>query len=514
MNAAESMIRTLANCGLKVCFTNPGTTEMHLVAALKSTPAIKTVLGLFEGVCSGAADGYGRMTGWPAATLLHLGPGLANSMANLHNARRARTPIVNLIGEHASYHVKNDPPLASDIATLATPVSAWVHTADSAINLAADGAKAISESLSGHGQIATLIVPADIAWGDAGGPTQAIAPPKPKPVSDQAVETAAVAIETKSPAALFLGGGALNEEGLLIAARIAQKTGIQLMCPTFVGRLPRGAGRPLIKRLPYFPERAQKRLSGLSHLILAGATTPQAFFAYPGRSVELPPKGCIVNAMASPEQDVLEGLQMLAKRLGAERIDVPPTKLKRPQLPRGPLSAEAVGATLGALLPENAIVSDESGTSGYFAYRHTTFAPPHDWLMLTGGSIGQGIPVATGAAVACPDRKVICLQGDGGAMFTLQALWTQAREKLNVTTVLFSNRRYQILGDELKRLQFEDSDKTIDATFDLSRPDLNWVKTAQGMGVDAARAASADDFNRLLSNALAKPGPYLIEVPL
>lgn len=514
MNAAESIVGTLANCGVKVCFTNPGTTEMHLLAALRSTSAIKTVLGLFEGVCSGAADGYGRMTGHPAITLLHLGPGLSNSLANLHNARRARTPIVNLIGEHASYHLKNDPPLASDIATLAAPVSAWVRTAGSASNLAADGAQAISAALSAPAQIATLIIPADIAWGDAEGPAQSIAPPPPEHVSDQAIEAAAVALETKAPAALYLGGGALTEEGLMVAARIAQKTGAQLMCPTFVGRLPRGAGRPVIKRLPYFPERAQKRLSGLSHLILASATAPQAFFAYPGRSVELLPKGCLLNVLAGPQQDVLAGLQALAKRLGAEGIEVPATKQKRPQLPSGPISAESVGASIGALLPKNAIVSDESGTSGIFAYRHTTLAPPHDWLMLTGGSIGQGIPVATGAAIACPDRKVICLQGDGGAMFTLQALWTQAREKLNITTVLFSNRRYQILGDELKRLRFEDADKTIDATFDLSRPDLNWVKMANGMGVDAARAESAEDFNRLFSKALSNPGPFLIEVPL
>lgn len=514
MIAAESLVRTLSKCGIEICFTNPGTTEMHLVAALQQSDQIKAVLGLFEGVVSGAADGYGRMTGRPAATLLHLGPGLANSLANLHNARRAQTPIVNIIGDHASYHVKNDPPLASDIATMAAPVSHWVHTATSAANLAADGAKAVESALTPPGQIATLIVPADFAWSDSDESDIRLDSAGLEAVSDGAVQKAAQALGTGASATLFLGGAALDENNLSLAAAICAKTGAQLMCPTFVGRLPRGAGRPVIKRLPYFPERAQQRLSKISHLVMVGATQPQAFFAYPGRPVRLPAEDCLLTVLAEPNQDIPSALKALAEQMDVRQHDAPSAKLERPALPAGDLSLEKVGAALGALLPENCIVSDESGTSGYFAYKQTTFAPPHDWLMLTGGSIGQAIPVSTGAAIACPDRKVICLQGDGGAMYTFQALWTQARENLDITTLIFSNRRYQILGDELKRLQFADNDRKIDSLFDLSRPDLNWVKLANGLGINAARAQNADDFNRLLTQSLAEPGPYLIEVPL
>jgi acetolactate synthase I/II/III large subunit len=513
MNGAESLMKTLADAGIRLCLTNPGTTEIHLVAALAAEPRIRTVLGLFEGVCSGAADGFARMTGLPAATLFHLGPGLANALANFHNARRARSPIVNLIGDHASYHRANDPPLASDIAALAAPVSGWVHEAATAGGLAQDGASAVRAARQAPGCIATLVVPADCAWGQAQATAGAPSLPAPPRVSDQVVEAAAGLLRSGLPTALLIGGPALREAGLTAAARIARTSGAVPMSHTFEARFTRGAGLPQIRRLPYFPERATKRMSGYEQVILAGVSAPTAFFAYPDRPVQVLGKDSRTLTLASPDEDVVGALEALAAALNAgKQWDAEPPQ--RPEPPQGALSTETVGAAIGALLPENAIVSDESGTSGEYAYRFSAGAPPHDWMCLTGGSIGQGMPLATGAALACPDRKVICLQGDGGAMYTLQALWTQAREKLDVVTVIFSNRKYQILQVELHRLGFKEPDARMLDLMDLRRPDLDWVQLAQGMGVGAAHAGTLAEFNTLLGKALSEQGPYLIEVPM
>lgn len=511
MNGAEGLMTSLADAGITLCLTNPGTTEIHLVAALEKEPRIRTVLGLFEGVCSGAADGFARMTGRPAALLLHLGPGLANAMANLHNARRACSPVVNLIGDHPLAHRRNDPPLASDIAAMAAPVSGWIRDAASADGLPHDGVAAVQAALGPPGRVATLIVPSDCAWG-AAQPAAVIEPfPVPAPVVDGAIATAVEMLRSGVPTALVLGGKALLTRGLKAAARIAGHSGAQLMSQTFDARITRGGGLPQVKRLPYFPERSRHRLAGYPQLILAGTHPPTAFFAYPGGSTYLLPEGGRVMTLAGPQSDVVGALENLAEALGAGLEDATPPVPPRPERPTGALSIEAAGAAVGALLPENAIVSDESGTSGAFAYRLTAGAPVHDWLFLTGGSIGQGIPVATGAALACPDRPVLCLQGDGGAMYTLQALWTQAREGLNVTTVIFANRKYQILQVELQRLGFTAPAKSVLDTMDLTRPDLDWVRLAQGMGVPAQRTDNAEAFTAMLARALAEPGPHLIE---
>lgn len=514
MNGAQSLMQALSDAGVKICFTNPGTTEIHLLSAMDSVPQMRPVLGLFEGVCSGAADGYARMTRRPAATLFHLGPGLANAMANLHNARRARSPVVNLVGDHPSYHKRNDPPLSSDIAAMASTVSGWIQEASSASQLPANGIAAVEAACRPPGQVATLVVPSDCAWSQSRVPAPSADIPGPAPVTGRTVETVAEMLLSGGPAALMLGGEALLEPGLTAAGRIAEKTGAALISATFDARFTRGAGLPVVKRLPYFPESAEKRLAGYSRLILAGAGAPQPFFAYPDTPVRILPEGCEITTLAAPGDDVTGALLSLAEALDAGRDDFSPKKPGRPEPPTGPLTDETAGAALGALLCENAIVSDESGTSGLHAYRLTAGAPSHDWLCLTGGSIGQGMPVATGAAIACPDRPVISLQGDGGAMYTIQALWTQAREGLDVTTVIFSNRKYLILQVELQRLGLAGAGSKILDTMNMDRPAPDWVKLAEGMGVYASRAQTADEFYVQLKKALAEPGPHLIEAVL
>jgi acetolactate synthase-1/2/3 large subunit len=511
MNGAQSLSQTLVNGGVSTCFVNPGTTEIHLVKALAEEARMRNILCLFEGVCTGAADGYARMADKPAATVLHLGPGLANGIANLHNARRANSPIVNIVGDHATYHAEYDAPLTSDIISLAKPVSNWLRRSTKAEELAQDGAAAVQASMEPPGQVATLIVPADCAWGQAGGPATVDASQRSKIVSDDGIAKVAAALRSGRPACLLIGGQALRAEGLEIVARIVRKTGVQVMCETFSARLARGAGRLSLERFPYFPEKVEERLAGLAHMILVAAKPPVAFFAYQGRPSWLTPETCEIHTLAGESENALKVLAALAEALGANKVEDKTSDLLSPTLPTGALTTEAVGATLGALLPENAIVSDESVTSGAAAFAMTTSAPPHDWLFLTGGSMGQGLPVATGAAVACPERKVICLHGDGGAMYTLQSLWTQVREGLDVTTIIFSNRKYQILQEELTRADLQDPGKKVLQMLDLSNPDLEWVKLAGGMGVNASRSETADEFSRQFSAAMAESGPHLIE---
>jgi acetolactate synthase-1/2/3 large subunit len=514
MNGAQSLIRTLVGCGVDVCFTNPGTSEMHFVAALDDVAEMRAVLGLFEGVVTGAADGYGRMTGTPAATLLHLGPGLGNGIANLHNARRARTPIVNIVGDHATHHQALDAPLQSDIESLARPVSAWYREARLSASLASDAADAVRAAYGPPGGVATLVLPADVSWSEASGPAPAHPVPRPLRATTDAVVDAAKAFRSGEPTTLLIGGAATRERGLLAAARATQATGARLLCETFPAALERGAGLPAVERLAYFSEMAARQLDGTKHLVLAGALSPVSFFAYPDKTGDLVPEGCLVHLLAAPGEDVARALEDLADEVGATAFDAAVQPAGRPGRPSGALDAASVGAVVGTLLPEGAIVCDEANTSGLFVLGATAGAPRHDWLCLTGGAIGQGLPLATGAAVARPDAKVLCLEADGSAMYTLQALWTQAREGLDVTTVIFNNRSYAILAIELGRVGAAASGPRALDMFDLGRPPLDFVSLARGMGVPGSRATTTEEFAAQLERALAEPGPALVEAVL
>jgi acetolactate synthase I/II/III large subunit len=511
MNGAESLVHTLVASGVDVCFANPGTSEMHFVAALDKVTGMRPVLALFEGVVTGAADGYGRMAEKPAATLLHLGPGLSNGSANLHNAKRAATPIVNIVGDHATYHAQYDAPLASDIMGLARPVSHWVHASTSAKTIASDGALAVQAAMTAPGQIATLILPADTAWNEAEHPAPPLPRIGPASVSSQAIDTVAKALRAGKKTALLIRGTGLRKRGLDAAGRIAAKTGARLMCDTFAPRLERGAGIVAVERIPYFAEQIVDFLKDLDVLVLVGAKPPVSFFAYPGKPSWCTPETCAIHYLAQPHENGLEALEALADALTAPKEPASVAAPKRPELPAGKLNAYTAGQAIGFYLPENAIISDEAATSGLGSATFTATAPRHDHLALTGGSIGQGLPLATGAAIACPDRKVVCLHGDGGAMYTLQALWTQAREKLDVTTVIFSNRSYAILKIELARVGAENPGPRALSMFDLSNPDLDWVSLARGMGVEASRAATAEEFADQFATAMKARAPRLIE---
>jgi acetolactate synthase I/II/III large subunit len=510
MNGAQALIRTLVDAGVNVCFSNPGTSEMHFVAALDAVPEMRGVLCLFEGVATGAADGHGRMTGRPAAALLHLGPGLANGLANLHNARRASTPLLAVVGDHATYHKRFDAPLESDIDALAGSVSAWVRRSARSADVAADAAEAVAAALDPPGGVATLILPADVSWSEGGEPAAALAARPSAPVPGDVIRSAAAALRSGEPCVILLGGAATRRPGLEAASRIAEATGARLLCETFPARIERGAGIPAVDRLAYLAEFATAQLDNPRHLILAGARTPVCFFAYPGQPSSLAPAGGQVHVLADGRDDVAGALAALAD-LVAPDAKPQPAEPSRPGLPDGDLTGEKAAAVIGALLPEGAIVSDEANTSGLWLPGATAGAPPHDWLTLTGGAIGQGLPVATGAAIACPGRKVIALESDGSAMYTLSALWTHAREGLDITTVIFNNGAYAILGMELQRVGAQAAGEAARSLLDLSRPDLDFVALATGMGVPAGRARTAAEFAAELGRALAEPGPHLIE---
>jgi acetolactate synthase I/II/III large subunit len=512
MNGAESLLRTLVGSGVEVCFGNPGTSEMHFVAALDRVEGMRVVLGLFEGAVTGMADGYGRMAEKPAATLLHLGPGLANGLANLHNARRARTPIVNIVGDHATYHAQYDAPLASDVHGFARPVSAWVHSSSSAKTVASDAAMAVQAALQYPGQIATLILPADAAWLEADRAAPALPKPSPAVVSTEAIDQAAAALGSGRNGMLLIRGAALQERGLNAAGRVAAATGARIVCDTFAPRCQRGIGRVEIERIPYFAEQIVEFMKGTEHLILVGASPPVSFFAYPGKPSWCTPEGCKILYLAHANEDGTVALEALADAVNAPKQPLRVGVSSKPDIPNGPLNPQTAGQVIAHYLPNGAIISDEGATAGGGVHRYAANIEPHDHLTLTGGAIGQGIPVAAGAAVACPDRKVVCLHGDGGAMYTLQALWTQARESLDVTTVIFANRSYAILNIELSRVGAGEPGPRAISMLDLHNPELDWVKLASGMGVEASRAESVEQFAAQFASAMKHRGPRLIEV--
>ncbi len=515
MNGAELLIKTAIGAGVKVCFANPGTTELPIVTALDRVPGIRAYLGLFEGVCTGAADGYGRMLDKPAMVLLHLGPGFANGIANLHNARRAKSPVLNVVGEHATWHRDADPPLAMDIESLARTVSGWWRTSKSAQNIPSDIAHAVTATRLG--QVATLIVPHDFQLAESDG-YKVMELGRPfDPLETNSLEAIASRLKTFRKVAVMLGGRGLRERGLKAAARIRKRIGCDLLAPTLPGYMERGPGLPIVERIPYFPERAVDMVSRYEIVLFAGASEPVTFFGYPGvRSRILSDDQERIN-LCTDKQNVVEALESLADVLNAPSdltVEGNLTKPKRPGIPEGELTAEKVCLTLAAMQPENAIIVDEAVTTGLSYFLLPTALPAHSVVNVSGGSIGQGMPCATGAAIACPDRPVIDLQADGSALYTVQALWTQAREALNVTTLICSNRSYRILQMELSRSGIEPYGPNTRVLTELTNPPIDWVRIAQGFGVPGVTVSTAKDLARELGRALSEPGPHLIEMLL
>lgn len=498
-----------------MCFSNPGTSEMHIVAALDHSAEMRSVLCLFEGVVTAAADGYARMAEKPACTLLHLGPGFANGVANLHNASRAHVPIVNIVGQHAIPHLRHDAPLTSDIEAIARPYSKWLRTSRSSVKVGKDAAESVAAARAAPGQISTLIVPTDVAWSEGASVAGIPGVPKPTRPAAEFVRRATSMLRSGLPAALLLGGNALFGEGLRAAGRIAASTGAKLLAPYPITRVERGAGVPEVQRIPYVPDQAIELVKDVRQLILVGASAPVSYFAYPGKSAVLTAADCDVFPLASPGQDYLAALDALAGDLSPQKENPSLTAKegKRP-IPSGEITLSGLASAIAGLLPENAIVADESMTSGREIMAACASGPHHDWLCNTGGSIGIALPLAVGAAVACPDRRVLCLTADGSGMYTPQALWTMAREGLNITTVVFANRSYAVLKREFLGLGVGAPGTKAAALFDIGRPDLDWVNLAKGMGVPGTRVNSLDAFSKALRDGFAGDGPTLIEVPL
>ena len=483
---------------------------MHFVAALDAVAGMRCVLGLAETVVTGAADGYGRMAGKPAATLLHCGPGFANGIANIHNARRAHSPMVNVVGDHATYHRQYDPPLASDLEGLARAVSHWTRATRSAATVGEDGAAAVQAARTAPGQIATLMLPADTAWNEGGVVAEALAVPEAPRVAEQTLAHALKILRRNEPTLIVLSGQALLEAGLAAAHRIAHATGCKLRTPTQVPRMARGRGRAAVDRIPYSVDAALKDLAGVAHVFLVGAAVPAAFFAYPGKPSLVIPADAQVHVLAHPHEDLVAALESLADALGAPRDVAPARPGEAPRVASGKFETVAFASTLAALLPEHCIVAEDAVTSGRALFPPTFGAAPHDWMQVTGGAIGHGFPCATGAAVAAPNRKVVCLQADGGGMYSLQALWTQAREKLDVVNVVFANRMYKILQGELLAVGARPGNASREL-FDLTRPTLDWVRLANGMGVEGVRVDTLEAFADAFRAACAGRGPFLIE---
>lgn len=513
MNGAQSLVQTLLKAGVDTCYANPGTSEMHFVAALDTTPGMRCVLGLQENVVTGMADGHFRMTGLPACTLLHCGPGLANGWANLHNARRAGSGIVNLVGDQATWHRPHDAPLTADTEGLARAVSAWVRTSTRAAEVGRDAVAAVQAAASANGQVATLILPSDTCWdegGEVAEPLPALAPTAPDP---HTVQAAARLLRSGQRVLLLLAGGALLAPAQALAWRVAQATGAHLMVDYVAGRVARGQGRLPLRRVPYNTDQAVQALAPYDAIVLVNAKAPVGFFGYPGKPSRQTRPDALLHVLSRPEQDALAALQALVDELGAPAAPLPEAG-PRPEPGQGVPTPEGLARTLAALMPEQAIVCDESVSFGRGFYPHTVAAAPHDWLHLVGGAIGSGMPMATGAALATAgQRRVINLQADGSAMYTLQALWTQARERLPVTTVLLNNRRYQILLGEYQNVGAMPGPTAL-GMLDLGNPDLDWLRLAGGLGVEAARADTLEACADLMAASGRQPGPFLIDLRL
>ncbi len=511
MNGAESLVRTLVAGGATTCFSNPGTSEMHFVAALDRVDGMECVLCLFEGVATGAADGWARMTGRPGLTLLHLGPGLANGLANLHNARKAASPIVNIVGEHTTQHLNYDAPLTSDTEGVARPMSHWVKTGRDSMTIAADGAEALAAARTPPGQIATLILPADTAWGPGGPVAQVPVIAQARKVDEAQLALAATAVRKGHGTLILLGGAAVRAGTLELAAAIAAKTGARIMGKTSLARVERGAGRPDLPRLPYYVDQALEALKEVETLILIGADDPVSFFGYPGKPSRMAPPGATILPLAMMGDDLHDALARLAEAVGAKLADAPLLARAVPALPKGALTAQKAMQAVVALMPEGAVVVDESVSNARFTAPLTAQAAPHDLLQLTGGAIGLGPPMALGAAVAVKDRQIINLQADGSAMYTLQALWSQARAGAKVLTVIWANRAYAILTGELAAVGALNPGRKALDMISLDHPALDWVKLSEGMGVPAIRCDTAEGFTAALRTGLATRGPFLIE---
>jgi acetolactate synthase-1/2/3 large subunit len=513
MLGSESLIQSLVDSGVDVCFMNPGTSEMHFVNALDAVPQMRSVLCLFEGVATGAADGYSRMAGKPAAVLLHLGPGLGNGLANMHNAKRAKSPMVVVVGGHATYHNRFDAPLQSDIEGIARTMSAWVHTSGHQRDIGRDAAEAVAVARSTPGKIATLVLPADVSWSDGGS----VAPPRePAPVlgvDKGVIDAAAAILSGGDKTVLLIGGAAMRERGMLAASRIEKATGATVLA-TGSNRSQRGEGIPVFSRVAYLGEAAVAQMEGTRHMILAGAKSPVTFFAYPGVASDVVPDDCDVTVLADDAQDIEAALEALADQV-AQGVEPTVPAASLPPVPSGELTPRSMADAIAVTLPDDAILVEEAVTSGGFLGVALAGAPRHDVLPVMGGAIGGGMPTAIGAAVAAPDRPVISLQADGSAMYTIQSLWTQARENLNVVTVLMNNQSYAILRNELTRVGagYNPGPRALDM-LDISRPTLNFAQLAEGMGVPGVRVTTAEELTDALRVAHAEPGPRLIEVML
>jgi acetolactate synthase-1/2/3 large subunit len=508
MTGAQALVGTLADNGVTACFANPGTSEMHLVTALDGEPRIRSVLCLFEGVATGAADGFARVNGVPAMTLLHLGAGYLNAGANIHNAGRANSPMVNVIGDHAVPHLKYDAPLTSDIIGLAGPNSGWIKSANKVSDTGKLASEAFAASYGPKPGPISLLLPADSAWEEGGVKGPVVSAPSLREISGDRIEAAAAQIRIAAKPVIVMNGTALTEAGLLAAARL-KAAGVRVLTDTFYAKMRRGAGVFAPERMQYFAEGAMADLEGTDLMVVAGTNLPVAFFSYPGKPSLLVPEGCSTLNLGGADSDSAETLAALADALGASEAAAT-TVLKVPDLPTGELNAVSIGKSLARHMPENALVSDDGVSNGLMSYLPTQNAQPHDWMMLTGGAIGQGMPLALGAAIAAPDRKVICISGDGAGMYTNQALWSMAREGADVTTIVFVNHSYRILNIELYRTGAGNPGPTAKDMLSIGGPNINWVQLSEALGVPAAEATTAEGFDAALVEAIAAPGPRLI----
>lgn len=513
---ADVMFEALYQGGAEICFANPGTTEMTMVSALARNGKIRSVLSLFEGVCTGAADGYNRVSGKVPLTLLHLGPGFANGIANLHNARRAGSRIINVIGDHATWHLAYDAPLTSDIESLASPVSRQVIRMASTATIVQDVDLAFAATCEAEGGAATLIVPTDVIDAEASRNAQQLVaqPWSGAVVGEERIAEAKAALAGAQDVIVLLGGNALTEAGVRAGAAVAAHLGGRLLMEPYPAIVTLGGDLPAVERQAYFPDDVIAQM-GNATVVLAGSLMPISYFGYEGWPSQLVAEERLVR-LAGPEHDAVGALLDLGEALGARTLAVQAAaEPSAPTADRGAaLTPPLVVEELLAQLPHDAIISLEGSTLGGPWLRNAHRARRHRVITNTGGAIGQGLPCAVGAALAEPEARVVSLQSDGSAQYTLQALWTMAREKLPVTVIMAANHRYAILQTELTRAEAPLDDAVIAGLTLLDNPRVDWTALAAGYGVKAVRVTTTGELEAALAEGLAHDGPMLIQAEL
>ena len=514
MNGAAAFFKSIVDNGIDTIFACPGTSEMQVVDEVGYSN-LRVVLCLFENSVTGMADGYARMLDKPALGMVHVTCGLTNALANMHNARIANSRMIIFGGGVHVAHEVNEPvhsmlqrqPYVAQIA------AQCVIEARSPDQLAAAATQALKASNDGAGKIVYVYGPNNAVWGESSfqGKLTSSAEQRQR-VSTATISSIADTLKAGKKTAFILDNLALREEGLEILGRIAEGAGGRLFREWLPSRIAMGAGRVRTETLPYGGAEGRELLSEFDQIVLVGAKIPVCPFSYENQPWVKIPENCNVHTLATADHDILAALEELATQLDLPEKASNRYNRKPGEPPTGPLSGNSIVQSLSILMPADSIVLDEAMLENVMFPLLMDGAAPFDFMAACpGGAIGAGPPVACGAAIACPNRKVILLEGDFSLMQGNTALWSMAQHNLDICVINYNNEGSASLSTELARVrQGEAQPKSIEL-LRIRKPTIDYAAMAESMGVPASRAETAEEFHLQLTKAMSTKGPHFID---